>query len=417
MRFNTHNAAALLAIVLALAGAGGLAIAQGSGGGVAPVDSSGSLEVAGVNVDVAGKDADSARQGGWRVAQRKGWATLSQRLTGKATSLSDSALDSIVTGIIVEDEQIAANRYVARLGVLFSRARAGEILGVGGALVRSPPMLVVPIETSGGVQTVFERATPWQAAWARFRTGNSAVDYVRPAGSGPDSLLLNAGQQGRTGRGWWRTTLEQYGARDVVFPEVRLYRQWPGGPIVGSFRAGYGPDNREVARFSLRVESSDGLPALLDAGVRRMDEAYQRALRSGMLRPDALLSFVPPSATPVEDDAAPGEDVAIDIEAIAPVVTTGETIDIQFDTPSAAAVSQSEAALRGVPGVRSAATSSLALGGISVMRVAFDGNIAGLAAALQARGWQVEQGAGTLRIRRPAAAPPPEQPPAPAPKQ
>jgi hypothetical protein len=417
MRFASRPAAMPLAIALAIAGAGGLAIAQTASRGVAPVDSSGSLEVSGVTVDVAGKDADSARQGGWRVAQRKGWAMLSQRLTGRSTSLSDSALDSIVTGIVVEDEQIAANRYVARLGVLFSRARAGEILGVGSALVRSPPMLVVPIETSGGAQTVFERATPWQAAWARFRTGNSAVDYVRPAGSGPDSLLLNAGQQGRTGRGWWRTTLEQYGARDVVFPEVQLYRQWPGGPIIGSFRAGYGPDNREVAQFSLRVESSDGLPALLDAGVRRIDEAYQRALRSGILRPDALLSFVPPSATPPEDDAAPGEDMAIDAEAIAPVIGTAEAINIQFDTPSAAAVSQSEAALRTVPGVRSAVTSSLALGGVSVMRVAYDGNIAGLAAALQARGWQVDQGAGTLRIRRAAPSPQPQPAPEPTPGQ
>ncbi|TKD52240.1 heavy-metal-associated domain-containing protein [Sphingomonas baiyangensis] len=396
-------------LALASLAVAGLALAQVDGSrGAAPIDSSGSFEVSGVFVDVAAGSADAARQGGWRLAQRKGWSMLSQRLTGRPGSLSDSALDSIVTGIVVENEQIGPKRYVARLGVLFDRGRAGEILGVAGTMTRSPPLLTVPIEWSGGVGAAFEVATPWQAAWARFRTGNSTVDYVRLAGSGPDSLLLNAAQQGRPGRGWWRTILQQYGADDVVFPEVRLYREWPGGPVIGAFRAGYGPDNREITRFSLRVENSDGLPALLDAGVARMDEAFSQALRSGILRPDRLLSFEPPSATPEADTPAEGETELLDIEALAPTATTGSvSIDIQFDTPSVAAVASSESSVRGVPGVRSAITSSLALGGVSVMRVTYEGNAAGLAAALAARGWQVQEGGGTLRIRRAGAPTPP----------
>jgi hypothetical protein len=77
--------------------------------------------------------------------------------------------------------------------------------------------------------------------------------------------------------------------------------------------------------------------------------------------------------------------------------------------------------MRGVPGVRTATTTSLALGGVSVMRVGFDGDQAALRAALEARGWQVQEGQGVLRIRRVApanGAPPPQQqlsPPIPAP--
>ena len=46
------------------------------------------------------------------------------------------------------------------------------------------------------------------------------------------------------------------------------------------------------------------------------------------------------------------------------------------------------------------------------MRVGFEGEIAALRAALEARGWRVEEGSGTLRIRRaaPPAAPAPAQP-------
>jgi hypothetical protein len=78
-------------------------------------------------------------------------------------------------------------------------------------------------------------------------------------------------------------------------------------------------------------------------------------------------------------------------------------ITVQIDTPSATSVTAAAAALRGVPGVHSAVTTSLALGGISVMRVTYDGDVGGLAAALEARGWHVQRGNGAIRIERPTA--------------
>lgn len=364
------------------------------------VDSSGSFEVTGIVVDVRGKTAEEARQNGWRLAQRKGWQQLSQRLRGSPSSLPDSALNGLVTGIVVENEQIGPNRYVARLGVNFSRARAGQLLGVAVTVPRSPPMLVVPVQISGGAATVFEQQTLWVDAWNRYRTAGSTIDYVRLTGTGPDALLLNQGQTGRRGRGWWRRILNQYGARDMVIPQVELYRQWPGGPVIGVFSAGYGPDNIELERFSLRVRDADGIPALLDEGIRRLDAAYQRGLASGILRPDALLSFVPPSERP--EEVVPVELPLDDLPTgVTPTPTTvGQTYAVQYDSPGVAAVSSSEAALRGIPGVSSASTSSLALGGVSVMSVTYSGSLAALRQQLEARGWQVQEGPGTLRIRR-----------------
>ena len=57
-------------------------------------------------------------------------------------------------------------------------------------------------------------------------------------------------------------------------------------------------------------------------------------------------------------------------------------------------------AVRGAAGVRGAATSSIAIGGTSVMRVTFAGDLDSLAAALRARGWQVTVGSNALSIRR-----------------
>jgi hypothetical protein len=432
MHRNRNFLIAGLTSALLIAGAAGVVMAQGSGeaggGSPVPIDPSGAFEISGVQVDVAGKDADAARQGGWRVAQRKGWEMLAQRLTGKPASLSDSALDSIVTGIIVEREQIGPTRYVARLGVLFDRAKAGSILGVSTVVDQSPPMLLVPLEFSGGVGRVFERETAWARAWNRFRSGGSTIDYVRLRGTGPDALLVNAGQTLRRGRNWWRTVLDQYGANDVLIAEVQLRREFPGGPIVGIFSGSHGPDRRPVTSFALRVDNGDALDALLDAGIQRIDRAFQNALATGQLGTDRLLAVRPPrpkteaekqaeaqaaaaaaaaaNATPTPDATAPG--------------LAGASYTVQVETPNVSALNASEAAVRGVPGVRSAATTSLALGGVSVMRVTFDGPIASLRAALEARGWQVQEGPGVLRIRRaggggaPAPQPTPQAPDAPS---
>ncbi|WP_404339115.1 heavy-metal-associated domain-containing protein [Sphingomonas sp. MMS12-HWE2-04] len=396
-----------LASALAIASAAGGVFAQGAGqgGSAVPIDGSGSFEVSGVDVDIKATTADAARQGGWRLAQRKGWEMLSQRLTGKKSTLSDSALDAIVNGIVVEREQIGPSRYIAKLGVLFDRGKAGAILGVSTAVTRSPPMLIVPLEYSGGVGRVYERETAWARAWNRFRSGGSTIDYVRLQGTGPDALLVNAGQTLRRGRNWWRTILDQYGASDVLIAEVQIRRDYPGGPVVAVFAAMHGPDRQKITSFALRVDNGDALDGLLDAGIQRIDQAYQQALAGGLLHTDRLLVAHPPVPKTPEQLAAEAAAAAAIANATpipedSTTTATAPTLTVQVETPNVGALTASESAIRGVPGVRSAVTTSLALGGISLTRVDYAGGQAALRAALEARGWQVQEGAGVLRIRR-----------------
>lgn len=391
-----------VATAAALAG-GGLAQIEGGERGVTPLASTGAYEVTGISVDVAARTADEARYGGWRLAQRKAWAQLSRRLGGGG-AIGDGTLDQLVAGIVVENEQIGPTRYIARLGVLFDRARTSSLLGIVDYAAQSAPMLVIPVEISGGVARVFERRTGWQAAWARYRTGDSSIDYVRPAGTGTDPLLLDYGQVQRRGRGWWRAILDQYGASDVLMPTVRLYRQWPGGPVIGVFQARHGPDNALLGGFTLRVSSADGLPQLLDAGVKRLDALYGQALATGALVRDP--SLLPP---PRPEAAATDEvgELIDDTDLAAPAANApGIAVTVQYDSPTASAVANTESLIRGLPGVRGAATTSLALGGVSLMRVVYDGDPAGLKAALEARGYQVLGSGPTLRVRRSQLAPP-----------
>src|SRR5690606_16356 len=158
-------------------------------------------------VNASGRNAEDARKNGWLQAERKAWEKLG------GPKLSDSDIDSMVSAIVIESEKIGPRRYIAKLGVVFDRTKAGPLLGgQGGPAVRSAPLLTIPVLNSGGTYTVYEVRNGWQRAWAEYQAGRSAIDYVRPPGAGGDSLLVNYGQLGRRSRSWWRNVLDAYGA-------------------------------------------------------------------------------------------------------------------------------------------------------------------------------------------------------------
>ncbi|UAK25167.1 heavy-metal-associated domain-containing protein [Sphingomonas nostoxanthinifaciens] len=393
-------------ISLALGSIAGLGLAalayaqiEGKDRGVPAIDSSANYEVGGVAVDTSAKTADLARMFGWRLAERRGfrmlWAKVRNAPIDQAPNLSDGQLDAIVAGVSVEDEQIGPTRYIAHLGVLFDRVRAGPLLGVAEAGERSVPMLVVPVMWSGGAPQSFEHRTEWQKAWARFRSGGSPIDYVRPDGSGIDPLVLNMAQVGRPGRGQWRSILDRYGASDIVSPVVQIVRRYPGGPIEAHFIALHGADAEVIARFDLTATDGDALPKLLDEGVRRIDDAYAQALRDGRLHGDSSLSAVP-AAVPELPEEAP----VADAQPAAALPGATSTFLLQVDTPDDPALLQVQGVLRGIPGVRTVNVDSVALGGVSVMRVAYDGAPDAFRTALGAAGYQAEDSGGGLRIRR-----------------
>jgi len=143
-----------LAAGLGLAALGGARlIAQIEGDrGIAPLATSTDITVSGIEVNATGKTAEEARANGWKQAIRKAWAQID------GPALPDGQLDGLVSAVVVERELIGPRRYVARLGVIFDRTRAGQYVGAGDgeAGPHSAPMLVLPILDSGGVAQVFE---------------------------------------------------------------------------------------------------------------------------------------------------------------------------------------------------------------------------------------------------------------------
>lgn len=382
--------------------------------GIAPIASTGDFEVSGIEVNVTGSSAADARAKGWQEAEKLAWQKLwtTNGPGGTAPGLDAGTLDQMVAAVVVEQEQIGPHRYIARLGVTFDRARTGGYLGMQGAVARSAPLLIIPVLYEGGVASVYETRTPWQRAWAEFHTGESAIDYVRPNGGGADSLLLTESQLTRRSRNWWRLVLDEFGAADVVFPIARLTREFPGGPIHGTFTARHGPDNRFLGQFELTAPGDDKLPQMLADAVHRLDAIYVQALREGRLAPDPSLNMAPQldpklinqildSLGPVKQVAPASAPVAgAPVAGPAAAASAATAYTVQVATADGAALDAGLASLRGIAGVQGAATSSVAIGGTSVLRVTYAGDLDALAAALRAQGWKVTQGANALSIRR-----------------
>jgi hypothetical protein len=405
---------AVLAILLVFLGRAALQAQVDGDRGIAPVVSNGDISIGGIDVDVTGKNAEEARENGWKMAQKLGWKKLG------GPDMAESQLDSMVSAIVVEKEQIGPHRYIAKLGVVFDRARAGQFMAANGPLSRSAPMLLIPVLDSGGVQTVYEVRNPWQKAWAEFQTGASAIDYARASGAGGDSLLLTNGQISRRSRLWWSNILDQFSAADVLMAIARLERTYPGGPVKGHFTARMGPDSRYLESFTLTANDEAGVPAMFNQALTRFDGIYTQALHNGLLQPDPTLRTqkleIDPVLAGLIDAArkaqaaslAPVDAVSVAVplaetpKAVTPTAPTRPVANftVQFSSPDAASVDAALGSARGTAGVQGASTSSIAVGGVSVMRVSYAGSLSELAAALRARGWQVSEGANALSIRR-----------------
>jgi len=398
-----------LGLFAAAAAIGGAVYAQleSADRGILPLDTSNTLEITGIHVDVGGPDSQSARFAGWRIAQREGfkmlWAKMHNAPVTQAPNLPDTTLDQIVSSIDVEHDQIGPNRYIADLGIQFDRDRAAPFLGVeGGAVEHSAPMLLIPITVSAGTATSVELKNAWQRAWAQFHTAQSPISYVRISGMGADPLLINAAQTSRPGRGWWRNLLDMYGASDVLVAEVQLQRLYPGGPARARFIARHGPNNEIVGGFTLTAPNSEAVPAMMAQGAQRIDQIFAQALAAGRLTRDPSLNLPPPPVLP--------QPIA---KPVAPAVSQFNSFQIQVSGNNVNFYNFAMAHLRTLPGIQSATPQQINPGGTSYILVTYKGSLAQLAAALSARGWVTEAAGSVVKIHANGDKPPAIPPPAP----
>jgi hypothetical protein len=131
----------------------------------------------------------------------------------------------------------------------------------------------------------------------------------------------------------------------------------------------------------------------------------QRALEEQQIEAQASAA----DNLPLDPNALPGTPALlpvppeIQLQPAAPEKAprpVSSALTVQFASPDGPSVDAALTGLRGTPKVSSATTSSIAIGGTSVMRVNYAGSVQELAAELRQRGWQVTIAGNVLRIRR-----------------
>ncbi len=363
----------------------------------------GAYKITGIAVDVVAANPTAARAAAYAVAERRAWPQLWSRITGGAATtaprLGDGAIEAMVAGVEIETEQFSLTRYIGRLSIVFDRDRTSGILGGQGG--DAPPLLLLPMFVDGaGVRTVYQSKTPWSAAWLRFRDAASAVDYVIPAASAGDNVVLTAFQARRSDRSLWRTILSRFNAADVLVAEIRLVRSWPGGPVSATAVARHGPDAIELGRVTLRAATPAGVDAMLDDAVRAVDAIYVRSLASGTLKIEKGLTI----------ELAPALAGGPEIGAGAMGAIMAGT-DVSIVTPDAKSWAAIEADLRATPGVTGVTISRLALGGVSHIVIRHSDGDASLAYDLGRRGWRLAPDVDGVLLRRRIAGDPVVPPP------
>lgn len=355
------------------------------------------LIVGGVAVDVNGKNPTDARNNGWREAQRKAWPALWERMSGRPAStaprLGDGVLDSMVSAIEIEHEEVGPNRYVGRLAVVFDRARAGSYLGRFADVQMSPPLLVIPVLQDAAARYSYEPDSPWLKAWARLRAGESAIDYVRIQPTPGDTVLLSAWQASRSRVLLWRNLVDRYQVADVLIPELILDRSFDGGPVSAILIVRFGTAGRELARYKF-TNAAGNVDSLMDDAVRLADRVYITELRSGNLIPDP--SLIEAEAPVIADTgpaigAAPSDDDAV------------YQLTLRAQTPDDDAIAALERKLRQTPGIASVRVASFAPGGESVFEIGSASELDALRYGLDTQGLRID--GNVLRARRADEAP------------
>jgi hypothetical protein len=177
-----------------------------------------------VSVDVTADSATAARDRGIREGQRKAFEALFDRLTPDSaraalSGLDGASIDQMVQSFEVQEERTSAVRYLGRLAVTFNAQAVRSFMrghGVAYTEVRAKPVLVLPVDQTGGAPVLWQAETGWRQTWADLPLQGGLVPVTVPYGEAPDVADIGADQALAGDATALRRIADRYQAGDVA---------------------------------------------------------------------------------------------------------------------------------------------------------------------------------------------------------
>ena len=193
-------------------------------------DNQPAMAVPGVNVDVTASDAVSAREKALLEGQRQALTTLLSQLAtpadiAKLPPLSDAQITDMVADYQVESEKVSSVRYIGQITFRFRGDAVSSYLGQGGVTTNvgaGPPVLVLPVLTSGGKNLLFEDGNTWLAAWNQHRPADGVVRLVLPLGDAADVAAISGDEALAGDSAKLQALATRYGVGEVVVADATV---------------------------------------------------------------------------------------------------------------------------------------------------------------------------------------------------
>lgn len=191
----------------------------------------------GVPVDVTG-DAATLRDQAVLVAQREALKKILAEIApadqvAALTLPSDDEIGGWVSDVEIEEEKIAATRYIGRYTIRFAAAPIQEFLGLQGvafAETRAKQALLIPVFTDETGNTgLWGPTNQWLAAWSVRPAGNALVPIIVPRGDLDDQNTLSATEALGGNEPKLEFMGERYQAGDVIVAEAQMSPTTPDG--------------------------------------------------------------------------------------------------------------------------------------------------------------------------------------------
>lgn len=191
--------------------------------------------VSGIAVDATAASEVEAKTRAVDQGQRLGLERMFQRLTPREDwsaipPVPSGEIDRFVRDVSVSGERFGGGQYLASLTVRYEPDAVRAVLRQAGVAFTdepSQPLVVVPIDATGGARLLWEDGNPWRDAWLARPQDEGLVPVVAPLGDLGDALSLTVDQALAGDVAASRALAERYGARGVVVTVIDTLA--PGG--------------------------------------------------------------------------------------------------------------------------------------------------------------------------------------------